>query len=281
MPDPINISDLPEALIRIVERLNSYDFILNRDADGIWILTFPAGDRSGITQVEFRYPDLMPGLIRVLRNEEMQRGVLHRYEQFDRRWAREIYGNSPLDTNIGHGGCGPTSLAIVLQYLMNNRSRRQNASHVITPLQTALYAARHGRVSATRLHPSRGTNGDAMIAGIHRQWPEFSGSRINLTQAITLLEEGNLVIFLCTGCRGFSRSRPVHRQPDVSYSGHYMVLSAVDRAQGSNQIFHVLDPGRNAAGAMRFITRTELLHRSGGFWWVYRLDDLGSLICGG
>jgi hypothetical protein len=267
MSNHLHIPGLPEMLRDIAAKLYSYGFTLRRDLGGVWTLTFPPGDRSGYGQVGFTENDLANGLLRVLRNEETQRGALHRYEQFDSRWGRIVYGNSPGDTTIAAAGCGPTSLAIVLQYLMNNGSRPQNATYAVTPPQTASYAATHGRVSG------HGTAGDPMIRGIRQQWPEFDGSRVTLDEAAALLEEGKLIIFLCHGCRGYSRNRPLHRHPDVSYGGHYMVLAGVEGSRGPNQIFYVVDPGRSAPRAMRFIKRIELSHHSGGFWWVYRRGE--------
>ena len=233
----------------------------------VWTLTLPPGHRSGLDAVGFNQRDLAIGLLRVLREEEQQQEVLHRYEQNDRRWKRTVYGNSPGDTTIGEAGCGPTSLAIVLQYLMNNGARSQDACYAVSPPETARYAATHGRVSG------HGTAGDSMIRGIKEQWPEFDGSRVTLDAASQLLEEGKLVIFLCHGCRGWSRNRVLHREPDVRYNGHYMVLAGVEGPAGPDQLFYVVDPGRKPERAMRFINRRELAQHAAGFWWVYRQDE--------
>jgi Peptidase_C39 like family len=231
VPNNVNIPGLPETPRDVAVKLYSYGFTLKRDIGGVWALTFPPGDRSGFREVGFADNDLADGLRRVLRQQEEQRGVLHRYEQFDARWGRIVYGNSAGDTTIAAAGCGPTSLAIVLQYLMNNGSRPRDATYHVPPPETAGYAATHGRVSG------HGTAGDPIIRGIRERWPEFDGSRVTLSEAAALLEEGKLIIFLCHGCRGYSRNRPLDRQPDVSYGGHYMVLAGVERSQGPTQIF--------------------------------------------
>jgi hypothetical protein len=110
------ISGLPEHLREIVQKLESYGFTLSSDAYRVWTLTFPLGHRSGLATVGFNERDLATGLLRALREEEQQQGVLYRYEQNDKQWKQIVYGNSPGDTTIGEAGCGPTSLAIVLQY---------------------------------------------------------------------------------------------------------------------------------------------------------------------
>src|SRR5215475_4911660 len=104
MSNGSNILGLPETLRDIATKLYSYDYSLARDANGIWVLTFPPGARY--TQVAFNERDLPNGLLRALRSEEEQRSVLHRYEQFDQRWGSVVYGNAPGDTTIGAAGCG-------------------------------------------------------------------------------------------------------------------------------------------------------------------------------
>ena len=262
MSERVNIPGLPERLRDIATKLVHYGFTIKLEA-GIWTITYPEGDTSGHRQIAFWEVDLAPGLLRLLRAEEEKRGDLYRYEQFDQRWGSKVYGNTPGDTTIAAAGCGPTSLAIVLQYLMNNGSRPRESCQGITPEETARYGATHGRVSG------HGTAGDPMIRGIKAQWPEFDGSRVTLREAIDLLEEGKLIIFLCKGCSGYTRNRPLHRKADASYGGHYMVLAGVEGADDKDRIFYVVDPGRNENRAMRWIRQDQLQYHTGGFWWVY------------
>jgi len=267
VPKTLDIPGLPETLRDPATKLYSYGFTLKRDLGGVWTLTFPPGDKSGYGRVGFTDNDLASGLLRVLRGEEEQRGILHRYEQFDTRWSRIVYGHSPGDTTIAAAGCGPTSLSIVLQYLMNNGSRPRSATYSVAPPKNGRLRG-YTRPCLGARH--RGRPDDSWR--VRERWPEFDGSRVTLDEAAALLEEGKLIVFLCHGCRGYSRNRPLHRQPDVSYGGHYMVLAGVE-SQGPTQIFYVVDPGRNAARAMRFITRFELSQHAAGFWWVYRRGE--------
>lgn len=56
--------------------------------------------------------------------------------QTDDRWGNEIYSiNNNSSQTIATSGCGPTSMAIVLNYYIDDS---------ITPLQTALYAMNNG-----------------------------------------------------------------------------------------------------------------------------------------
>jgi hypothetical protein len=210
-------------------------------------------------------------LLRVLREEEERRGDLVVYQQFDPRWGKKVYGNNPDDTTIAAAGCGPTSLAIVMQHLMNTGAHL-SACQSIDPEQTAKYAANHGRVSG------HGTAGDKMIHDLHASYPEFDGSRVTLDEAAGLLEEGKLIIFLCKSCHGWTKKHPLQGDPDCTYGGHYMVLVGVEGPSGPGQVFFVVDPGRNASRAMRFIKRRELEIHTGGFWWVYRVGEPASRV---
>lgn len=260
------IAGLPEDLTDVATKLESYGYGLRKDSNGIWVLSYPPGDPSGIGQAAFLEGNLRSGLLQILRTEEQQRTVLFRYEQFDKRWGNKVYGTHKDDTTIAAAGCGPSSLAIVLQYLLNNGSHPRNACFAITPEDTAKYAETHGRVSG------HGTAGDPMIRGIKERWPGFDGSKVTLNEATGLLEEGKLIIFLCKGCRGYKKGTPLHREPDTNYGGHYMVLAGVE-GTGAQQVFYVVDPGRNERNAMRAIKRHELEVHTAGFWWVYEADE--------
>src|SRR3954462_1721739 len=114
MPDRFNFPgmpsyppELPETLREIVTKLHTYGFTLRKDSD-IWVLIFPLGHWSGSAQAGFNKSDLASGLLSVLRTEEERNDVLHRYEQFDARWGKVVYGNSRSDTTIAQAGCGPT-----------------------------------------------------------------------------------------------------------------------------------------------------------------------------
>lgn len=187
-------------------------------------------------------------------------GSAHEYEQFDRRWGAQRYGNSPECTNIAQAGCGPTSLAIVLNYLYQEDPESLASGgqiEIVTPPQTATYAATHGRIC------NNGTAGDTMVTNVHTGFPGFRGRRISLDQAVDQLRAGNLVIFLCRGCTGQNR-----RGGDKSYGGHYMVLNGVN-ADGS--VFNVLDPGANEASDILTITRKNLAGHNAGFWIIERI----------
>ena len=181
------------------------------------------------------------------------------YEQWDERWGAKRYGPSSACTNIKEAGCGPTSLAIVLNYLYQDDPESLAATgqlEIVTPLETAKYAGTHGRVC------NSGTAGDTMVTQVDTGFPGFRGERITLEQATSLLRGGNLVIFLCKNCTGTTRSGATSH-----YGGHFMVLSDVD---ASGQTYSVLDPGRSESKDIETISRTELETHTKGFWDITR-----------
>jgi len=278
MANEVNIPGLPEDLRDIVAKLQSYGFRLTNDY-GIWNLKFPEGDPSGLANIGFSDQDLREGLLRVLRKEEELHKTLVPYKQGDPQWGSVTYGTRPKSTNIAAAGCGPSSLAIVLQYLMNNAPHPQNvcSEDHVTPLETSKYAETHGRAYDAQGNP-QGTAGDPMINGLKERWPDYEGARVTLAEATGLLQEGKLIIFLCKGCRGRTEKQPQHRDPNVSYGGHYMVLSGVEGVPGPRQVFWVVDPAGNR---MHSIQYTELKSHVSGFWWVYRKGEPEKRMSGG
>ncbi|MFH2102454.1 MAG: DUF4157 domain-containing protein [Chloroflexota bacterium] len=178
-----------------------------------------------------------------------------RFRQGDPRWGSQRYGTSPHCTNVAEAGCGPTSLAILLNYLFQDDPEAMAGGdlEMVRPPATVDYAATHGRIC------NNGTAGDTMVTNVHTRWPGFHGSRITLEQAIASLRNGNLVIFLCRNCVGQNSAGQ-----DRSYGGHYMVLNEINADASS---FNVIDPaGHNIIR----ISRTELRAHTAGFWTVVR-----------
>jgi hypothetical protein len=182
------------------------------------------------------------------------------YKQFDARWGALRYGRSSECTDIAAAGCGPTSLAIVMNYLFQEDPESLAAAgdlEIVTPRETAAYAATHGRVC------NSGTAGDTMVTNVHTGWPGFRGRSISLGEATTQLRNGNQVIFLCKSCTGRTRSGG-----SKSYAGHFMVLNGVNQ---DGTVYDVLDPGAREARDIETISREDLQHHVGGFWLIERM----------
>lgn len=179
------------------------------------------------------------------------------YEQGDARWGARRYGTSPACTNIQEAGCGPTSLAIVLNYLYQEDPESLASSgsmEIVTPVETAAYAATNGRVC------NSGTAGDTMVTNVSTQWPGFRGRRIDLNATASELRNGNLVIFLCKDCTGKNQSGG-----DKYYGGHFMVLNGVN---DDATTFNVLDPGNGESSDISTIPRAQLESNTRGFWII-------------
>jgi hypothetical protein len=187
-------------------------------------------------------------------------GSMVEYEQWDPRWGATRYGTAPNCTNIRQAGCGPTSLAIVLNYLFSEDPARAGAGgniEIVTPPQTVRYAETYGRVC------NSGTAGDTMVTNVHTGWPGFRGRRIALGEASGFLRQGIPIIFLCRNCTGRTR-----RGQPSRYGGHYMVLRSVNAA---GDTYNVLDPGRGERRDIETISADELRRNNRGFWVIDRI----------
>ena len=186
-------------------------------------------------------------------------GSMVEYEQFDPRWGSTRYGTNPACTSVREAGCGPTSLAIVLNYLYSEDPEHAGAGgdiHLVEPPETVRYAETHGRVC------NSGTAGDTMVTNVHTGWPGFRGRRISLDEATQYLRTGVPVIFLCRDCTGRTRSGSPSR-----YGGHYMVLRSVNEA---GDTYRVLDPGRGERRDIETISFDELRRNNRGLWVIER-----------
>jgi Peptidase_C39 like family len=178
-----------------------------------------------------------------------------RYRQGDPRWGSKPYGACPDGGNIAAAGCGPTSLAILLNYMFQEDPELVAGGDLefVKPPKTADYAVTHGRKCGD------GTSGETMVTNVHTQWEGFRGTRINLEQATAALLNGNLVIFHCRNCTGQKAEGG-----EKTYKGHFMVLNGVNQ---DNTVFNVIDP---AGANVITISRAELKRHSLGFWTIER-----------
>jgi hypothetical protein len=181
-------------------------------------------------------------------------------------WATVAYGPKDMNACAGtenrpssvskccttywHAGCGPTSLATLLQF--NGVSTDPNQVGDI-------FVSSGGRIC------NNGTlmTNEAMNA-IQKAYPvkfNYLGTATKgLVAAIGSLRRGQPVMFLCGGCQG-KKSDGVLR----SYPGHYMVLTGVD---SNGQVFSVDDVGNNDPYAIVSMTQEQLMGKVGGYWNV-------------
>jgi hypothetical protein len=179
------------------------------------------------------------------------------YKQFDSRWGKEQYGKDSGCSTVGESACGPTSLAMVLNFyeLENPEGLASTGSmEIVLPSETVAYAEKHGRICGS------GTNSVEMMKGVPDKWEGYRGIKIELQDVIKELENGRLVIFSCHDCKGKNA-----KGETKTYGKHYMVLNGVDEA---GQIFNVLDSGRAEKNNIETIDLKNLQTKAPVFWKV-------------
>ena len=178
-------------------------------------------------------------------------------KQFDSRWGKQRYGNDEACTTVAESACGPTSLAMVLNFyeLENPEGAVLSGSReIILPTETVAYAADHGRVC------NEGTSSKPMMGGISKKWEDYRGRTLDIKDIQSELENGRLVIFSCHSCKGKNAKGEMK-----TYGKHYMVLNGVDEA---GEIFNVLDSGRREENNIETIDWNNLKTKTAGFWAV-------------
>jgi hypothetical protein len=179
-----------------------------------------------------------------------------KYGSTNPKWAKVHW------TNMAMSGCGPTSLAMVMDYLMRVDASSAGPMSVagVTPKETMSYTSQHGR-KADALGVPAGTHGPTMIANLDKYWPGYEGRPVaGPDDAERLLRAGNPLVFVCHNCTTFKYDqgkRSSHKWP-----GHFMVLLGVEH---DGQTFWISDPSKRRD---KYISRSELRHTQ--IWHVYR-----------
>src|SRR6187551_764346 len=114
------------------------------------------------------------------------------YRQREGTWGKLIYGSTHRAwahvkwTNMAWAGCGPTSLATVMDYLnrLYSLDGETPACFLGTdPKETMNYTSTHGRSADANGNPS-GTSAPIMIANSGAYYPDYQGPRVaNLEEA--------------------------------------------------------------------------------------------------
>jgi len=198
------------------------------------------------------------------------------YRQGGGTWGNLTYGSmNPAWkhvqwTTMGEAGCGPTSLADVLDYLdrLSPTAPRGPVSYVgITPKDTMDYASRYGRAADDKGVP-QGTSGKIMMDNIGRYWPNYSGRPVkDLDEAKILLRHNNPIVFLAKNTVTYKYDGKGNKQ-QITWPGHFMVVLGYE---GNGDPFWISDPSRFQS---KFISADELKKCS--MWVVRRLWDDGN-----
>ncbi len=211
---------------------------------------------------------------------------VHPYAQVRGAWANLAYGPglltnqnvTPCATNddqrrqpacigtIGQGGCGPTTLAVILSSygllvtdpgsaVLGTAAREQ--SHPFDPLDAAKFAV---RINA---RPINNGTAASIFTRASQLGPYRTRSIGTAAEASQAIRNGHLIAFLCENCT-VTKNNP--NGITKSWEGHYMVIHGVNANATSFQVFDV------GGGSKAFITAAEIEGRSPrkvSMWEIY------------
>ncbi|HEX4228171.1 MAG TPA: hypothetical protein VHZ07_05845 [Bryobacteraceae bacterium] len=214
----------------------------------------------------------------------IQLTVVPEFLQGQAPWGQKTYKSvNPMWrdvhwTNMALAGCGPTSLAIIMDYITTwdkRYPRPQNACIApnVTPSTTMDYASRYGRAADGSKKPS-GTDGVTMMKNIGVWWPGYQSQALptghnGVDQAADYLKAGEVLIFLLKNADTYKYDKKGNLAQH-HWDGHFMVLVGVDStASGAKQIFFIADPSK---AQTQFVSR-KTLENSCQIWRV-TLDPL-------
>ncbi len=192
------------------------------------------------------------------------------YRMADARWGSLVYGSTKAAwrnvkwSNLAMAGCGPTSLAIVLDYLRRLDTaitQNSNGDPGIDPRDTKAYASTYGRSADANLEPA-GTNGPEMVGNLDKYWPDFTGEEVfGVDEAIARLRQGHPLLF-ATNATTYKYTEHGKRDMHTWKNGHFMVILGVDNDEFT---FWISDPSRHHS---RFIDRDQLVKSR--MWYVHK-----------
>jgi hypothetical protein len=193
------------------------------------------------------------------------------YRQASQPWGDKTYGSTNPAwknvhwTNMAEAGCGPTSLSIVIDYLVRLRSPKIQACLAgVDPRDTMAYTSKYGRAADNNDVP-QGTSGQVMMANLSKSWPDLASEKIQtLADAVKWLRLGEPLVFLCKDCTTYkydAQSNKVERK----WGGHFMVVVGVEHDE---KTFWISDP---SLAHHKYISSAELKNTmtAGGIWRVY------------
>jgi len=162
------------------------------------------------------------------------------YKQCDSRWGSNSYpafeGGAEKDcAGVCDAGCGPTSLAMVVNFQLEKQGKEVDPSDLMD--QVISYA------SGLKARPSCNGGTDTTIftssGSLKSKW-NLTGEEVNLSQALDILKnKKEPIVFLVSACGQDSYKeddfycKDSDGKPDYSkgfqkmYTGHYMVLTGI------------------------------------------------------
>lgn len=273
----VDIAGLPDECQPLAEHMTRYGILIEPDARRGWKITVPADipvDR--VRHVTFASSGgLREQLLRVMRAFEIKVDILIRYQQGawgspGCPWSSVRYGTRSRASTMEQGGCGPTSVAIILHYYLA-RLRYTPGTRLMarqmTPMETCNHFGMEGNGRAysgpgDRARPE-GSNGHQMMSAL----PGLAGAggatgrSVQLGEAKRKLHRGDLVLFAMSGSSGANRNGGTRSYSD----GHFMVLAG-HSGTGEGSRFFVLDCGASTGNSIETMSETAL--RDATYWYI-------------
>lgn len=239
------------------------------------------GLKSGVTKLEARLYNQSPRDYQTQRMlwdsmpvwASLQLSVMGaEYRQAAEPWGNLIYGSTNPRwkhvnwTSMAYAGCGPTSLAIVLDYLDRLNSPDKDLPVClpgVSPLDTMKYTSQYGRAADDKGNPS-GTSGKIMMDNISTYWPDYEAEQVSdLNHAATLLRGNTPLVFLCKNCTTYKLVKG--QKKPTTFPGHFMVLVGVEN---DGKTFWISDP---SLAHTTYISSDQL--QGSDIWRVYKKVD--------
>jgi hypothetical protein len=265
----VDIAGLPTDCQKLADRMVGYGFTIARGERGRWDINRPAGVelRQVRPVTHATEGSLRQTLFRVMRAFEIGVDILVRFQQgawgrSDCPWSEIRYGTRSSATTMREGGCGPTSVAIIVNYHMSRLAYRPGTMAVtpaITPAAACAYFGIDGFGRAYNGAGDRatpiGSDGGRMMQSIVKFGPGgFRGEHIGLGRAKRKLHNGDLVLFAMANAVGTTRGGAPH---GYGAGGHFMVLSG-HSGDGETSSFDVLDCGASTGSSIATMSETAL-----------------------
>lgn len=195
------------------------------------------------------------------------------YRQGESSWGQLQYGSTNPRwknvkwTNMAQAGCGPTSLAIVLDYLdrLNAPDREIQACFPgVDPSETMKYTSQYGRAADDKGQP-QGTSGSVMMDNLSKNWPDYDAEKVyDLKHAASYLKTNSPLVFLCRNCTTYKYVGGLKQ--NTTFPGHFMVLVGVENDE---KTFWISDP---SLAKTTHVSREQL--QGSDIWRVYRKTPL-------
>lgn len=194
------------------------------------------------------------------------------YRQAGGTWGNLTYGSTNPHwkdvqwTTMAEAGCGPTSLAMVLDYLDRLSPHAQgNFTYAgISPRNTMDYTSTYGRAADDKGVP-QGTSGKIMMDNVSRYWPDYTSRPVmGIKDAKLLLRQNKPIVFLARD-NVVTWKYENGRRVEMKWPGHFMVVLGYE---GDGDPFWIADSSRFKG---KFISASELAKCS--MWLVERWAD--------